>query len=183
MDGTVLRINATIPSVPDIEKPETVALSPLSCTDGIDSLTWQSHGGQVRSRPARRTVETWNGQSADGWIGMRCGDGTETFVAHRTLQRSSTALAPIRNMGGFIYGPPRHHLGRAPAFCTANWRAWNWRNHDLHRWVSIPPCGSNRSGQSVSYTLPLTDGSDTDVLDLFAHPPLIRVGEITQSSK
>ena len=40
------------------------------------------------------------------------------------------------------------------------------------------PAAPDWSGQSVSYTLLLTDGSDTDVLDLFAHPPLVRVGEM-----
>ena len=164
MDGTVLRINATIPSVPDIEKLETVALSPLTCTDGIDSLTWQSHGGQVRSRPARRTVETWNGQSADGWIGMRCGDGTETFVAHRTLQRSLDGLCPHPKHGcGFIYGPSAPFGGMGPGILHGKLEGMELAKS------RPPPLGLNRpaapdwSGQSVSYTLLLTDGSDTDV--------------------
>ena len=98
LDGTILRINATVPNVPELDKLETVAPSPLGCTNGIEQLIWQSYAGHVRTRPARRW-ETWNGQSADGWIGMRCGDGIETYVAHRSLERSSMAFAPIRNMG------------------------------------------------------------------------------------
>ena len=116
---------------------------------------------------------------------MRCGDGTETFVAHRILQRSSMAFAPIRNMGtdsfmaplGTIWGDGPWHFARQTG------------GHGIGEITTstvgsqFRPAAPDWSGQSVSYTLLLTDGSDTDVLDLFAHPPLIRVGEITQSSK
>ena len=186
LDGTILRINATVPNVPELDKLETVALSPLGCTNGIEQLIWQSYAGHVRTRPARSRVETWNGQSADGWVGMRCGDGIETYVAHRSLERSSMAFAPIRNMGtdsfmaplGTIWGDGPWHFGRQTG------------GHGIGEITTstvgsqFRPAAPDWSGQSVSYTLLLTDGSDTDVLDLFAHPPLIRVGEsLTQASK
>ena len=66
MDGTVLRINATIPSVPDIEKLETVALSPLSCTDGIDSLLGRAmRPGALKTRTAHRRNMEW---TVGGWL-------------------------------------------------------------------------------------------------------------------
>ena len=112
LDGVVLRVNATIPSIDNIEDLETVVLSPLGCTNGIESLTLQSYAGHIRTRAARSPVETWNGQSADGWIGMRCGDGTESYVAHRSLQRtSSMAFAPIRNMGTESLAAPSAQSG------------------------------------------------------------------------
>ena len=37
------------------------------------------------------------------------------------------------------------------------------------------PAAPDWSGTRVSYTLLVTDASEGDALDLFAHPPLVRV--------
>lgn len=178
LGGVVVRVDAEIPTVPDIEDLESVALSPLGCTNTIESLSWRSYSGLTRTRPARHPVETWNGQAADGWVGMHCGDESRVYVSHRTQQRSSMAFAPIRNRGdnsfmaplGTLWGDGPWHFARQSG------------GHGIGEVTTstvgsqFRPAAPDWSGQKIGYTLYVSDGSDTDVLDLFAHPPLVRVG-------
>lgn len=181
LNGVVIRIDGTIPEIPDVEDLETVVLSPLGCDNGIESLFWRSYAGYTRSRPARTPVETWNGQAADGWVGMKCGDGRNTFVSHRTQQRSSMAFAPVRNAGensfmaplGTIWGDGPWHFARKTG------------GHGIGEITTstvgsqFRPAAPDWSGQRIEYTLLVTDGTNTEELDLFAHPPLVRVGGTT----
>ena len=122
---------------------------------------------------ARRDMEPSSGRGPEA--------RGDALKATPKLQRSLMAFAPIRNMGTELYGAPRHNLGRRPLDFGRQ-----TGGHGIGE-ITTPTVGSqfrpaapDWSGQSVSYTLLVTDGSDTDVLDLFAHPPLVRVGERPQ---
>jgi hypothetical protein len=174
--GAIIRVSTVFPEVSEPNDLETIALTPLQCTNGISEILWQSYGGQIRNRPARFPVESWNGQAADGWVGLQCGNDTQLFVSHRTLQRTSMAFAPIRNEGttsfmaplGTIWGDSPWHFGR------------NTGGHGIGEITTTTvgsqfrPAAPDWSGKTIEYTLLYTNELEEEQLDLFAHPPYIR---------
>ncbi len=178
--GYVVRVDAEMGVADDPDWAESVALTPLACEGDADTLTWRTHaGGSSLVRPVRRSQETWNGQAADGWIALTCDDGDTLAVAHRVLERTSLAFAPLRNDEGQALIAPLGTL----------WGDTPW--HDARRIGGIGlgdlvtalagdqmyPAAPDWSGAQVSYTLWVHDELDEGVADLFAHPPLVRVGQ------
>ena len=176
--GHVVRVSAGMGEADDPSWAESVALSPLACEGDADELTWRTHGGDAPTRPVRRGQETWNGQAADGWVAMTCDDGDTIAVAHRVLDRTSLAFAPLRNDDGQAVLAPLGTL----------WGDTPW--HDARRiggtgigdlltalaGDQMYPAAPDWSGAQVDYTLWVHDELDESTADLFAHPPLVRVG-------
>ncbi len=179
LPGAVVVVRAQMGQPGDETEAESVALTPLACAGHAGTLSWRTHGGTDRSRPVRAGVDSWNGQAADGQVTLHCDDGVDLSVAHRVAVRSSIAFAPIRDRGGrtlvaplgTLWGDGPWHDGRrtggsglgevATALVGSQYR----------------PAAPDWGGQAVVYELLVGDGIAPDTLDLFAHPPLIRVGE------
>ena len=178
LPGVVVRVEATMGEADDPDLAESVALSPLACDGDADQLTWRTHAGGSLTRPVRRGQETWNGQAADGWIALTCDDTSTLAVSHRVLERTSLAFAPLRNDDGQAVLAPLGTL----------WGDTPW--HDARRIGGIGlgdlvtalagdqmyPAAPDWSGADVSYTLWVNDELDEAIADLFAHPPMVRVG-------
>lgn len=178
LDGLVVSVNARFDLLEDPSLAESVALTPLSCDGPASSLTWQTFGGTVRERPMRPGVETWNGQSADGWLAVTCADGATLQVSHRVEQRTSLAFAPIREQAGKAILAPLGTL----------WGDSPW--HDSRRTggagvgdvitalvgSQYRPAAPDWSGKEVRYRLLLSEDLSPGTLDLFAHPPLTIAG-------
>ena len=98
LPGVVVEVDATVGTASEPLGAESIALTPLSC-GVVDTITWQTFAGTVRTRPSRLGQETWNGQAADGWIRWSCDDRV-IDVAHRMRERTSMAFAPLRNDQG-----------------------------------------------------------------------------------
>ncbi len=158
---------------------ESVALSPLVCSSGADSLRWQTFSGSVRSRPVRPLQWGWNGQAVDAWITVVCSDDAPIQIAHAATERTSLAMLPLRNIDGqalvaplgTLWGPPIRHDVR---------RTGGHGMGDVSTAVigsQFRPAAPDWSGATVRYRLLVGDGSvDEGTLSLFAHPPLVRVG-------
>ena len=178
LPGTVVEVVATLGSPEDPLDLQSVVLSPVECLGGATALTWQTFGQSVQTRPARAPVEAWNGQSIDGWIQMTCAEGPDWQIAHDTTVRTSLAFAPLHNEGGSaflaphgtLYGDPPWHMPRRTG------------GHGLGDLLvpavadTFQPAAPDWAGATVSYRLLVGEGLDPDVLDLFAHPPTVRVG-------
>ncbi len=173
--GTIVHIEAEIGTATEREDLESVVLTPLEC-DRAETLTWRTFGGEVWTRPARHPVETWNGQSVDGWLQMACADGTHISVSHRVLERTSIAFAPLQNEGttailaplGALWGDGPHHDAR---------RTGGHGMGDLILPVvgsQFSPPAPDWSGANASYTLLVGEDLDPELMDLFAHPPWVR---------
>ncbi|MEZ4440121.1 MAG: hypothetical protein R3B72_13575 [Polyangiaceae bacterium] len=182
LPGTILAIDATMGTASEPLDAESVALSPFGCSDGVDSIRWRTFGGTTRTRPARQGQETWNGQSADGWVTYVCKGGDEIQIAHRVTTRTSLAFSPLRNDGvgdddmgavfaplGTLWGDTPWHFGR---------RIGGHGTGDLVGILTpqFNPTAPDWSGKAVTYTLLVGEGIDEAALDLYAHPPLCRVG-------
>lgn len=188
LPGTLLRVRASMPDAtggtatddnPWNLDAESVALSPLVCEGGADTLHWRALSGALRSRPVRDDQATWNGQATDSWVALDCADGRTLQVSHAALERTSLAFAPMRTLGddgvlaplGTLWGPPvRHDVRRTGGHGAGD--------------VITPVVGSqfrpaapDWSQAAVDYTLWLDpEGTLTDAqMTLFAHPPLVRV--------
>ncbi len=179
LDATVIAVRAQMGEASEPELAESVALSPLSCAGEVDTITWRSFGGTIRTRPARRGQESWNGQSADGWVAYGCADGTTIAIAHRVTERTSLAFSPLRNDGnqalfaplGTLWGDSPWHDGR---------RIGGLGLGDVVAGIIAPqfnPAAPDWSERQVRYRLLVGDEVDEGMLDLFAHPPLVRAGE------
>jgi hypothetical protein len=178
LPGVVVSVDAQLPDVVDPESLESIALSVFSCGDGVESIQWQTFGGQVRTRPMRPGVETWNGQSVDGWMGFSCADGQNIQLSHRVKERSSLGLAPLRDRGGATMIAPLGTLWGDSPWHGARRTGGSGMGDVITALVGSQyrPAAPDWSGQSVSYRLLVGDGSiDVGTLDLFAHPPLVRV--------
>lgn len=177
LPGTEIRVDAVMGTPADDLLAESVALTPLACTGDVTSITWQSFGGTVRTRRARVGQETWNGQAADGWLAYACDDGEVIQIAHRVLERTSIAFSPLRNDDGVaifaplgtLWGDTPWHFGR---------RIGGHGAGDLVGIITpqFNPTAPDWSGKEVRYRLLVGSGIDEAVLDLFAHPPLVRAG-------
>ncbi len=188
LPGVIVDVDATLPSLSDddLDLFESVALSPIACDGAADSLAWRTMGGARAERPVRQGVPTWNGQVVDGWIAMECGDGTDRWISHRVTERTSLGLAPLRTWEddailaplGTLWGPAPLHDARHTG------------GHGMGDVVTeiigsqFRPAAPDWAGQSVHYRLLLSargsEAPDEGTLDLFAHPPLVRVGAFPQ---
>lgn len=178
LDGLVVTVNARLDVPEDPTLAESVALTPVSCGGPAAGLSWQTFGGTVRERPMRAGVETWNGQSVDGWVALHCEGGPTLQVSHRVEERTSLAFAPVREQGGKAVMAPLGTL----------WGDSPW--HDSRRTGGLGvgdvvtalvgaqyrPAAPDWSGKDVRYRLLLGEDLDPGTLDLFAHPPLVLVG-------
>jgi hypothetical protein len=177
LPGTVLAVDALIGDPSDDMLAESVALTPLGCEGDVAEIEWLTFGGVQRTRPARRGQETWNGQAADGWVAYLCEDGASIQIAHRVRERTSLAFSPMRNDDGqalfaplgTLWGDTPWHFGRRIG------------GHGAGDMVGIltpqfNPTAPDWSGKAVNYRLLLGSGIEPAVLELFAHPPLVRAG-------
>ncbi len=179
MPGTIVKVSGAMGTAEDPEDAESVALSPLSCDGMAGSLSWRTFGGAEHTRPVRQDQWTWNGQAVDGWVKLHCDSGDDISVSHRVTERTSLAFAPLRTVDeqallaplGTLWGDPvRHDVRRSGGHGIGD--------------VSVgiigsqfSPAAPDWSGQAVGYRLLVGDGSlETGTMDLFAHPPLVRVG-------
>ena len=177
LPGTVLTVKAQLPDVGLNAGLESVVLSPLVCEGIASELTWKTYANTVRSRPVRTPVATWNGQSADGWTIVACEEETVS-ISHRVLERTSMAFLPLAAEGnqtllapmGTLYAPSPWHDGRRTG------------GHGMGEIVTavvgsqFAPAAPDWSGQTVEYRLLVGQDLEEDTLELFAHPPFVRVG-------
>ena len=177
LDGTVVDVEATLGTLEDPLELQSVVMSPDACDGGATALTWQTFGGAIQTRPARQPVESWNGQSVDGWLQLTCAAGPDWQVAHDTTLRTSLAFAPLFNEGGESFLAPLGTLyGSAPWHQPR--RTGGHGFGDLLVPVvadTFQPAAPDWSGAEVRYRLLIADGLSSEVLDLFAHPPRVRV--------
>lgn len=177
LPGVVVDVEGQLGGSSPMDDLESVALTPFTCRSP-ETVTWRSFGGSTWTRPIRSPVETWNGQAADGWIELVCSDATFS-ITHRTTDRSSIAFAPMRVEDdvatvaplGTLWGDGPWHEARTTG------------GHGIGDMV-VPVVGSqfhpaapDWAGQEVSYRLLVGEDIDPDVRDLFAHPPVVRVGD------
>lgn len=177
LPGTIVEVQGVLPDLGLNIGLESVVLSPLVCDALATELTWKTFADTIRTRPVRTPVATWNGQSADGWTRVTC-DGRDLSISHRVTERTSLAFMPIAAEGGqtlmaplgTLYGPSPWHDGRRTG------------GHGIGELVTsvvgsqFAPAAPDWSGQTVTYRLLVGDDLSTDVLELFAHPPRVRVG-------
>jgi hypothetical protein len=182
LPGVVLDVNGIMGSASAPEEAESVALSPLLCEHGAQSIDWRSFGGALHSRPVRQDQWSWNGQAVDGWVSLGCIDQEPIQVAHRVSRRSSLAFAPLRTVDGqallaplgTLWGDPPRHDTRATGGHGMGDVAVGIIGSQFH------PAAPDWSGQGVGYRLLVGSDIDEGTLDLFAHPPLVRVGGATE---
>jgi len=178
LPGVVFKVSAVLGTPKDPEGAESVALSPLACAGSASSLSWRSFGGAEPTRPVRSGLASWNGQAADGWVALHCDDGTDIQVSHRVTERDSLAFAPLRTVDGSallaplgtLWGPPPRHDARRTG------------GHGLGDVAvglvgsQFQPSAPGGSGMAPGYQLLVGEDIDPGTLDLFAHPPLVKVG-------
>ena len=176
--GTVVDVDGVMGTASEPELAESVALTPLNCAQGAETLSWQTFGGMVRTRDVRQDTGGWNGSAIDGWASVTCGNGSTIQVSHDVNLRTSLAFLPMRTtartdilapLGTFWGPPPRHDSRRTGGHGAAD--------------IVVPAVGSqfhpaapDWSGRGVHYRLLVGEDISEGTLDLFAHPPLIRVG-------
>ncbi|MBW2523687.1 MAG: hypothetical protein JRI23_05905 [Deltaproteobacteria bacterium] len=179
LPGTVITVDAAMGTPSEPLDADSVALSPLLCPADVETITWRTFGGRTRTRTARRGQESWNGQSADGWISFACEGGSALQIAHRARERSSMAFAPLRNDSGQALIAPLGTL----------WGDYPW--HDSRGIGGIGlgdvvagivgsqfnTSAPDWAGKTVQYRLLVGTDIDEGTLELFAHPPLVRVGD------
>jgi len=185
LPGTVVKVSGAVGSASDPDQAESVALSPLSCDGPADTLSWRTFGGAQQTRPVRQDQWTWNGQAVDGWVELHCSDGQTIQVAHRVTERTSLAFAPLRTIDdtallaplGTLWGDPVRHDAR---------RTGGHGIGDVAVGIigsQFAPAAPDWSGQGVGYRLLVGTDIDTGTLDLFAHPPLVRVGNSSSETE
>ncbi|MCP4870706.1 MAG: hypothetical protein GY898_18550 [Proteobacteria bacterium] len=179
LDGTVLSVVGQLPEITDPTDAESVALSPLACPGTASTLSWDSHGGTHRTRPMRPGVDTWNANAARSYLTMGCSDGSTVDVSHRTTDRSSIAFAPIRERDGVatlaplgtLWGTGPWHNGRSTGGSGLGEIA------TLLVGSQFRPAAPDWAGKTVQYCLLVGEGLERDALVLFAHPPVVVVGQ------
>ena len=178
LPGVIVSIDAQLDELDSANDLRTVVLSPLYCDGKASKLHWKSYGGVIRERAARYPVTSWNGQSPVGWLGMECDTGTTLFVSHRMAERSSMAFAPLRNDGGNAMLAPLGTIwGDGPLH-----DARRTGGHGIGELITeivgsqFRPAAPDWAGKRIQYRLLITEQRDESALDLFANPPLVRVG-------
>ncbi len=178
LGGTVVKVSGAMGEATTPEDAESVALSPVSCDGPAETLSWRTFGGVTQTRAVRPDQWTWNGQAVDGWVELHCADGTDIQVAHRVTDRSSLAFAPLRTVDdtallaplGTLWGDPVRHDTR---------RTGGHGIGDVAVGIigsQFFPAAPDWSGETVSYRLLVGTDIDHGTLDLFAHPPMVRIG-------
>ena len=181
LPGTVVKVSGTMGAASNADDAESVALSPLACDGPGQSLSWRTFGGAQQTRAVRQDQWTWNGQAVDGWVELTCEDRT-IQVSHRITERTSLAFAPMRTVEGTALLAPLGTLWGDPV------------RHDVRRTgghgigdvavgiigSQFSPAAPDWSGRSVSYRLLVGSDIDPGTLDLFAHPPLVRLGTTSE---
>lgn len=177
LEGIVVAVDAEMANLESRDDAESVALTPLGCPADVATIQWRTFGGITRSRASRPLQESWNGQSADGWVAYSCVDGPTVQIAHRVLERTSIAFSPMRNDDGraifaplgTLWGDTPWHFGRASGGVGVG---------DIVGIITpqFNPAAPDWSGKTVRYRLLVGEGIAEDSLDLFAHPPLVRAG-------
>lgn len=134
--------------------------------------------GAVLTRPARFPVESWNGQSVDGWMSVACSGGPDWQLSHDTTVRSSMGLAILHNEGDDAFLAPLGTLQGDPPWHEARRTGGHGIGDLLIPAVAdtFQPAAPDWSGATVQYRLLVGEDLDTGVLDLFAHPPHVRAG-------
>jgi hypothetical protein len=178
LPGTVVDVQAVIGSPEEPLGLQSVVLTPVACEGGAVELTWQTFGGAIQTRPARDPVEAWNGQSADGWIQTTCVSGSHWQIAHDTTLRTSLAFAPLHNEGGTAFVAPLGTL-----YGSAPWHQPRRTGGHGFGDLLVPaiadtfqPAAPDWAGAEIAYRLLVTEDTSPETLDLFAHPPWVRVG-------
>jgi hypothetical protein len=177
LPGTVIKVSGSMGQASDPEDAESVALSPITCEGPAQELTWRTFGGAEQTRPVRQEQWSWNGQAVDGWVELGCQD-RDIQVSHRVTERTSLAFAPLRTVDGAALLAPMGTLWGDPVRHDAR-RTGGHGMGDVAVGLigsQFSPAAPDWSGQSVSYRLLLGEDIDPGTLDLFAHPPLVRVG-------
>jgi len=181
LPGVVVQVQAQMGTPSDVDLAESVVLTPLICDGAASSLQWRTFGGSEATRPVRQGVRSWNGQAVDGWISMQCADGSQIQISHRVTERSSLAFAPVRTSEddaliaplGTLWGPAPIVDSRLTGGFGMAWSVVQAIGSQFR------PQAADWAGQAVSYRLLVGNGSaDSGTLDLFAHPPLARAGEL-----
>ena len=178
LPGTVIKVSGSLGAASDPSEAESVALLPLACDSPAQTLTWRTYGGAEQTRPVRQDQWTWNGQAVDGWVELGCEDGLTIQVAHRVTERSSLAFAPLRTIDGVALLAPLGTLWGDPVRHDAR-RTGGHGIGDVAVGIigsQFEPAAPDWSGRSVGYRLLVGADIDHGTLDLFAHPPLVRVG-------
>jgi hypothetical protein len=177
LPGVVVTIDAEMGTAATPTDAESVALTPFECENDVASIGWQTFGGVARTRPARAGQETWNGQAADGWVVYECAGGAVISISHRVLERTSLAFSPLRNdQGKAIFAPLGTLWGDTP--WHSGRKAGGIGVGDIVGIITpqFNPTAPDWSGKTIRYRLLTGEDLDAAVLDLFAHPPLVRVG-------
>jgi hypothetical protein len=177
--GTIVAVDAQMGSASDRTLLESVALTPLTCPGDVDTIRWRTMGGIERSRPARRDQQTWNPLSLDGWFALECEGGDTITISHRVRERTSLGPLVLRNDEGKALFAPLGTLWGTPPFHGAR-RIGGYGVGDIVYQIIgdnfYQPVAPDWSGAAVTYRLLVGSSIETGTLDLFAHPPLVRVG-------
>ncbi|MEZ4320706.1 MAG: hypothetical protein R3F61_24710 [Myxococcota bacterium] len=175
--GLVVEVDATIAAPEDAEDLLSIALSPIACPDGIAEIEWQSYAGTIRSRPVHDQIEAWNPVTSDGWFGITCDDGTRFQVALDTSKRTSMGLVSLRNDGGDGLVAPLGTLWGDPPWHDAQRTGGTGLSDIVTPLIGsqFTPSAPDWAGKNVSYRMWLTADVPGELLELFSHPPVVRV--------
>lgn len=176
--GTVVAIDAQMATPSRVLDAESIALTPMRCPGTLSEITWAGFRGEAFTRPARQGLETWNGQTVDGWLTFNCADGPTIGLSHRVVDRTSMGMLPVRTDGasallaplGTLWGDTPWHDGR---------RIGGFGLGDIVGIIApqFNPSAADWAGKRIRYTLFVgDDAADTALLERFAHPPMVRVG-------
>lgn len=176
LPGVVVTVDARMGAASDPAEAESVALTPLACLGRAATLSWRDPAGRHRTRPLPPSTAGWNGSAADGQLTLRCDDGRDLQVAHRVGVRTAMAFAPIRDRGGQTRVAPLGTLWSEPPWPDGRGSGGSGIGAIVagildphHR-----PAAADWSGQDIHYQLLVGEDLSSGVLDLFAHPPLVR---------
>ena len=178
--GTVVQVDAQMGTASEPTMLESVALTPFECAGDVETIRWRTMGGIERSRPARPAQQTWNPLSPDGWFALDCENDESVVVSHRVGERTSIGPLVLRNEGGQALFAPLGTLWGAPPFHGAR-RIGGYGVGDIVYQIIgdnfYQPVAPDWSGATFSYRLLVGSSIEAGTLDLFAHPPLVRVGD------
>lgn len=176
LPGAIVEVSGTIDQAADAGGILSLVLAPVTCPNGIETLTWRSHGDSIRTRDIPDQVEAWNPVAADGWIDASCRDGSSVQIAIDRTYRSSMAPLALRNVDGegllvplgTLWGDPPWHDGA---------RTGGTGMADLVTPLiggQFRPPAPEWAGNPVVLRMWVTQNVDPEWLDLFAKPPLVR---------
>jgi hypothetical protein len=177
--GTIVEVDAQMGTASEPTLVESVALTPFACDGDVDSIRWRTMGGAERIRPARRDQQTWNPVSPDGWFALDCESGDSIVVSHRVRERTSIGPLVLSNDEGEALFAPLGTLWGTPPFHNARRMGGYGVGDIVYQIIGdnfYQPVAPDWSEASFSYRLLVDSSTDPGMLDLFAHPPLVRTG-------